>query len=69
MYIAGVILLILFVWGFLIEPEILTVKSYKSDKFSGKRIVFVSDFHIGKYEIFRLRRIIKTINKFGFVGR
>ena len=63
MYIAGVILLILFVWGFLIEPEILTVKSYKSDKFSGKRIVFVSDFHIGKYEIFRLRRIIKTINK------
>ena len=63
MYIAGVILLILFVWGFFIEPELLTVKRYKSDRLDGKRVVFVSDFHIGRFDIFRLRKIVRTINR------
>lgn len=63
MYIAGIVLLILFIWGFFIEPELLTVKRYKSDKFGGKKIVFVSDFHIGKYDTLRLKRIVKTINR------
>ena len=63
MYIAGVVLLILFIWGFFIEPELLTVKCYKSDKFCGKKIVFVSDFHIGKFDTLRLKKIVKTINR------
>ena len=63
MYIAGIVLIILFIWGFLIEPELLTVKRYKSDKFDGKRIVFVSDFHVGRFDIFRLRRIVRAINR------
>ena len=63
MYILLVVLLILFVWGFIIEPELLTVKRYKSDRFGGKKIVFVSDFHFGKHDTLRLRRIVKTINK------
>lgn len=61
MYAAGIVLLVLFIWGFLIEPELLVVKRYKTDKFCGKRIVFVSDFHIGKNDLFRLRNIVKTI--------
>ena len=63
MYIACTVLLILFVWGFFIEPELLTVKRYKTDRLDGKKIVFVSDFHIGKFDIFRLRRIVNKINK------
>jgi predicted MPP superfamily phosphohydrolase len=62
MYITASILLILFIWGFFIEPNLLTVKRYKADNLSGKKIVFVSDFHIGKNDISRLRRIVKTIN-------
>lgn len=56
-------LVILFIWGFFIEPELLAVKTYKTDFLSGKKIVFVSDWHIGKFDKFRLRRIIKKINK------
>ena len=63
MYILGAVLLLLFVWGFFIEPELLTVKRYKSDRFGGKKIVFVSDFHVGKRDGFRLKRIVETINK------
>ncbi len=63
MYIAGIVLLLLFVWGFFIEPELLTVKRYKSDRLGGKKIVFASDFHFGKRDTLRLRRIVKTINK------
>ena len=63
MYIAGVILLLLFVWGFVIEPELLMVKRYKLGSFGGKKIIFVSDFHIGRFDTFRLRRIINTINR------
>ena len=63
MYIFAGILLILFIWGFFIEPNLLTVKRYKADNLSGKRVVFVSDFHIGKHDISRLRKIIKKINE------
>ena len=63
MYILWIVLLILFVWGFFIEQGLLTVKRYNSDKFGGKKIVFVSDFHIGRHDSFRLKRIVETINK------
>ena len=54
---------ILYVWAFFIEPNLLVIERYKSEKFKGKKIVFVSDFHIGKYDKFRLKRIVNKINK------
>lgn len=57
------ILIILFIWGFCIEPNLLIKKHYHINNIGGKRIVFVSDFHIGKNDLFRLRNIVKTINK------
>ena len=56
-------LITLFIWGFFIEPNLITVKKYKVNNLNGKRIVFVSDFHIGKHEEQRLKRIVRTINK------
>lgn len=53
----------LFVWGFFIEPNLLAVKRYRVKGIGKKRIVFVSDFHIGKYEIARLKKIVKKINE------
>lgn len=57
------IFVLLYIWGFWIEPNLLTVKKYKINKFDNKRIVFVSDFHIGKYDLFRLKHIVNKINK------
>ena len=57
------ILICLYIWGFFIEPNLLTVKKYKVNNLDGKRIVFVSDFHIGKHEGDRLKRIINKINE------
>ena len=58
-----IIFIILFVWSFFIEPNLLTVKRYKVDNLNGKRVIFVSDFHIAKGDIGRLRRIVNKINK------
>ena len=55
--------ILLFIWSFFIEPNLLTVKRYKVDNLNGKRIVFVSDFHIAKGDISRLKRIVNKINK------
>jgi len=63
MYTILAVLLILFIWGFFIEPELLTVKRYKAENLCGKKIVFVSDFHVGKYDLKRLKRIVDKINK------
>lgn len=57
------IFIILLIWGFFIEPELLTVKRYKTDFLNGKRIVFVSDWHIGRFDRFRLQRTVREINK------
>lgn len=59
------IIIALLAWGFLIEPHLLVVKHYKlkSETLQGLRIVFASDFHIGKYSKSRLKRIVKLINK------
>ena len=56
-------LIFLYIWGFYIEPNLLIVKQYKVPCFNGKRIVFVSDFHIGKRDLHRLKKIVKKINK------
>ena len=58
-----IIALILFIWGFFIEPNLLVVKKYKVKNLGSKKIVFVSDFHIAKGDKLRLKRIIKLINK------
>ena len=50
-------------WSFYIEPNIITIKKYKVKNLDGKKIVFVSDFHISKNDGARLKRIVKKINK------
>lgn len=57
------ILIFLFIWSFFIEPHLLVTKHYNIESFEGTRIVFVSDFHISKYDKGRLERIVKLINK------
>ena len=58
-------IIILFIWALLIEPNILTVKhlSLKCDELKGKRIVFATDLHIKPYEMARLKKLVKRINK------
>lgn len=58
------IVLILFIWSFFIEPNILTVKNIKikEPSLKGLKVVFASDFHIKSYEMFRLKKIVRTIN-------
>lgn len=58
-----IILLILFIWSFFIEPHLLAVKHYKVESLKDTRIVFVSDFHISKWDKRRLERVVKLINK------
>jgi len=62
MYIISV-LIILFIWGFFIEPNLLVTKRYKVDFCKDKKVVFVSDFHIGRFDTLRLRRIVRKINQ------
>ena len=59
------IILLLAVYGFLIEPNLITVKklTLKSDEIKDLRIVFVSDFHLSKQAGSRLNRIIKKVNE------
>ena len=56
---------IIFVWSVFIEPNILTVKhiNIKDSALKGLTITFASDFHIKPYEMYRLKRIVKAINK------
>ena len=59
------LLICLFIWSVIIEPNILTVKhlQIKDEQLKGAKIVFASDFHIKPYENYRLERIIRAINK------
>lgn len=57
------IVVIIFVWGFFVEPNLVIVKKYKINNFGNKKIVFISDFHISKFDKQRLKRIVKVINK------
>ncbi len=60
-----VILLLISVWAFLIEPEIITVKHYRlnNEKLAGIRVVFVSDLHLKKSHQSKLKKIVYKINK------
>lgn len=57
-------ILIIFIYMFLIEPNILVVKKLKiqNENLKRLRIVFASDFHVKPYDKFRLRRIVRKIN-------
>ena len=59
------IILLLTVYGFLIEPNLITVKklTLKSDEIKNLKIVFVSDFHLSKQAKLRLDRIIEKVNE------
>ena len=57
-----IVFIILYIWAFFIEPNLLVVKRYKSERFKGKKIVFASDFHIGKHDIFNIIERILIIN-------
>ena len=52
-------------WAVFIEPNILTVNrlTVHDKELIGLKIVFASDFHIKPYEMYRLKRIIRAINK------
>ena len=56
------ILIILFIWGFFIEPNLIVVKQYSVKFLNGKRIIFISDLHIAKGDKKRLLNIIKKVN-------
>lgn len=51
-----------FFWSFFIEPNLIIVKKYKINKFD-KKIIFISDLHISKFDKNRLKRIVKLVNK------
>ena len=55
--------LILFIWAFFIEPNLIISKKYKIDSLSNIKIIFVSDFHISKYDKKRLIKIVNFINR------
>lgn len=57
-----ILIFIFFIWSFFIEPKLIIVKKYKLKKFD-KKIVFISDLHISKFNKNRLKRIVKLINK------
>ena len=59
------ILILLFIYGFLIEPNMLTVKHYtiNDDTLKGVKVVFVGDFHIKPYQKKRLNKVVEMINE------
>lgn len=57
-----IIFILIFLWSFLIEPNLLVIKEYKDKELGNIKIVFVSDFHIAKNEKRRLERIVNVIN-------
>ena len=60
-----IIFCLLLLYSVIIEPNILTVKhlKIKSEKLSGLKLVFASDFHFKPYEIYRLKRLVRAVNK------
>ena len=58
-----ILITLLFIWSFVIEPNLLVIKNYTFKELGNKKIVFVSDFHIAKNERKRLQKIVNTINE------
>lgn len=55
----------LFIYGFFIEPNMLTVKHYtiNDTALKGVKVVFASDFHIKPNQAKRLNKVVKMINE------
>ena len=59
------VFILLFVWGFLIEPLFIVLKKYnlKSDDLRGIKAVLISDLHIAPWQKGRLKRIVQKVIK------
>ena len=57
-----IIFVLLFIWSYFIEPNLLVIKRYNIPELGDIKIVFASDFHIAKGERKRLEKIVNTIN-------
>lgn len=59
------ILLFIIIWSIFIEPNLLSVKSYKvlDNQLSGIKVVLIGDFHIKRNQVKRLRQIISLVNE------
>ena len=58
-----IVFVLLIIWSFFIEPNLLVVKRYSAPELGNTKIVFASDFHISKHDKHRLNRIVNLINK------
>lgn len=60
-----IIAIILLIWGFFIEPNIIVQKKYKfkNNDLKGCKFVLFSDIHIAPWQKKRLKRIVNKINK------
>ena len=58
------IIILLAIYSFFIEPDMLTVKHYKinDNVLKGIKIVFASDFHIKPHQEKRLKQVVDLIN-------
>ena len=59
------ICIILFIWAFIIEPNVLVLKKYKlkNNSLKGVKFVFFSDLHIAPWQKKKLQNLVKRINK------
>nr|QGT49702.1 metallophosphoesterase [uncultured Candidatus Melainabacteria bacterium] len=59
------ILLFIIIWSIFIEPNLLSVKTYKvfDNQLSGIKIVLVGDFHIKQNQTKQLKQVVSLINK------
>lgn len=64
-FVVAIVIFFLFLYSFLIEPNLLTVKEYNIEYplLKGLKVVFVGDFHIKPSQVKRLDKIISKINK------
>lgn len=58
-------ILIIIIWSFFVEPNIITINRVQinDEQLKGTKIVFASDLHIKPYEKLRLTRTIDKINE------
>ncbi len=56
--------IILLCWSFFVEPNWITIRHYNvpCKALSGLHAVFISDLHIKKNDVARVRRIVKLVN-------
>ena len=59
------IIILLAIYSFFIEPDMLTVKHYKinDNALKGIKIIFASDFHIKPNQAKRLNKVANLIQK------